>query len=39
MSATNYEKDFKELIHSGMVDNIFVKGMCLGYPEKVDIDR
>jgi hypothetical protein len=38
MSIANYEKDFEELIHSGMINNIFVHGECLGYPEKVARD-
>jgi hypothetical protein len=38
MSVTSYEKDFEDLVCSGMIDRIFVKGVCLGYPEKVDKD-
>jgi hypothetical protein len=35
----DYEKDFEELINSGMIDHIFVNEVCLGYPEKVDKDN
>jgi hypothetical protein len=38
--VSGYEKDFEELIRSGMIDKIFNEalGMCSLYPEEVEKD-